>query len=366
MEQIITLLFLSIFPFGQIIRVGIFQPIDLIVFCGAFWAILKKYKKPTWFKCFDRLLFFALISWIFSLFYFRDIGVFYGLLYLVRLFSYLYFTLFIFNFSKFKKNINLLTNSLISISLISSLFGWIQFFKFPDVKPFFVFGWDEHLYRLVGTFLDPTFLGLIIVFGALISIYKKKYLAFIFLAFSLMFTYSRASYLSLFIGIFYLAIIQKNIRKYLLFIPIFLFVVLLIPTTKNHSINFFRSFSAIAKVGNYQRTIEVFNLSPVFGIGYNNLCFVKNKFFEVESYQSHACSGSDSSLLFILSTTGVIGLIILLEFLINLWKCSDLLFRSILISTLVHSLFSNSLFYSWVLSYLLIMFVVGLRREVNS
>lgn len=53
MEQIILFAFLILFPFGQIIRIGIIQPIDVVVGIGAIWAIWKRYKWPEVFKYFN-------------------------------------------------------------------------------------------------------------------------------------------------------------------------------------------------------------------------------------------------------------------------------------------------------------------------
>lgn len=374
MEQIILFTSLILFPFGQIIRIGIIHPLDIVVGIGALWVVYNRYTKPKVFKYIDNFLIIAFFSWLFSLFYFKDIKIFYGLLYLIRLCAYFYFSVLVYHIAysvKHKQSLvgkagkALILNSLLYLSLISSLFGWIQFFMFPDIKAFFTFGWDEHLYRLVGTFLDPTFLGLIITFGALISIYKKKHLLFIFLIFSLIFTYSRASYLALFASLLYIVINRFISKKFLIVIPIFLFLVFLIPTTKNKSISFFRTYSTHAKLQNYINTIQIFKTSPVFGIGYNNLCFTKNKFIEPESYNSHACSGSDSSLLYVLATTGVLGFIVFVNLLYNLWKTSNILFRSLMISALIHSCFSNSLFYPWILFYLIIVYSL-LRTEVDS
>lgn len=362
-----TLLFtiLAIFPLGQIIRIGILHPIDVIAGIGAFYAIYKGIQKPDYFKYLNHFLFIAVFSWLFSLIIYQDIKIFYGLLYLIRLFAYFYFSLLVSDFTKKKINKNLILNSMLSISVVSAVFGWIQLFSIPDIKPFFVFGWDEHLYRLVGTFLDPTYLGMIILFGIILAYFKKSWLVLIFLLISLIFTYSRASYLALFAVMIYYSISQKSFRKYLYIIPLFVVLVINIPTVKNHSISFFRTFSVVARVENYQKTIEIFRKSPIFGIGYNNLCFVKNKFFEVESYQSHSCSGSDSSLLFVISTTGIIGLMIFVQLLYNLWKSSEKLFKLSLIGVLVHSSFSNSIFYPWILIYILIIYSIS-RTKVNS
>jgi hypothetical protein len=143
----------------------------------------------------------AVFSFIFSVFIFRSASLLYGLFYLLRLSAYFYFLLYVWNFAKSGlKNRKLLLDCLLGVSVLSAIFGWVQYFSFPDIKPFFVWGWDMHLFRLVGTFLDPTFLGLIIVFGLMLSITRfidkrgwKNGLVTIFLLVSLAFTYSRAS-----------------------------------------------------------------------------------------------------------------------------------------------------------------------------
>ncbi|QQG41198.1 MAG: O-antigen ligase family protein [Candidatus Woesebacteria bacterium] len=375
-NNIFIFLFFVIFPFGQIIRIGILHPIDVIVGLAAFYAIFKKFKKPDFFKYVEGLLIAATFSWIFGSLMFRQTEVLYGLLYLLRLFAYSYFFIYICHFSMSGlKNKKLLLESLMSVSAISAIFGWIQFYKFPDIKPFFAWGWDMHLFRLVGTFLDPTFLGLILVFGVIISLYsyidtwkRKDVLITIFLLVSLAFTYSRASYLALFVGLIPL-VWHKGIFKKII-IPSILFIVLvfILPTTKNHSIQLFRSFSAIAKVENYQTTLKIFSKSPIFGIGYDNMCLAYQKIVGPQPFSSHACSGSDSSLLFILTTCGIAGLIVFIYSILNI---GGLLARNsyflILLSSftalVVHSLFSNSMFYPWVMAYLLILLALCVKKK---
>lgn len=363
MEQTILFTALALFPFGQIIKIGIISPLDIVVGIGALWAIVKKYKKPDFFKNIDNFLIITIFSFLLSIFYFWDIKILYGGLYLLRLIAYFYFSLFVFHYTSSIKLKALLSNSLISLSLISGLFGWVQFILIPDIKPFFTFGWDEHLYRIVGTFLDPTFLGLILVFGALIAFSKKYNLAFLFLTLSILFTYSRASYLALFAGLSYLAYQKGFICKILFIFLAFILLAFALPTSRNHSIEITRKFSAIARVENYKSTLEILWKSPVFGIGYNNLCFVKNKYFYVEDYKSHACSGVDSGILLILSTTGVFGLMLFIVILKNMWQSSNLVFKPILIAYLVHGQFSNSFFYPWIFFYLLIFYVINIKEN---
>lgn len=374
MEQIILFAFLVIFPFGQIIRIGILQPIDVIAGAGALWAILKHYKKPEVFKYFNIFLLIAAFSWILSIFIFNRSEVLYGGLYLVRLAAYFYFFVFVWNLArKSKANGNLLINSLLSVSVVSAIFGWIQYFMIPNTTALKYLGWDDHFLRLIGTILDPTFLGLIIVLGLLISVYRyiesKKILYLflaVFLVLSLAFTYSRASYLAFFAGLMVILFYYKKL-KYLLFVALGFFVVMLfLPTAQNHVLTFTRSFSALSRIDNYIETVGIFKTSPVFGVGYDNLCLARASEAGFINYASHSCSGSDSSLLFVLATTGVVGFMAFTFLLYRGLKDTkyDILYTSSLAALLVHSLFGNSIFYPWIMGYMFILLAVSLRSEV--
>ncbi len=375
-NNIFIFLFFVLFPFGQIIRIGILHPMDVIVGLTAFYAILKRFKKPDFFKYIEGLLAAATFSWIFGSLIFKQVEVLYGLMYLIRLFAYSYFFIYVCHFSTSNlKNGKLLLDSLLSISVMSAVFGWIQFFKFPDIKPFFTWGWDMHLFRLVGTFLDPTFLGLILVFGLLITIHrcivnKKRwyYILALFLLISLAFTYSRASYIAFTVGVLVIIYLNRKLKKLLLLIAGLSVVVFFLPTTKNNSIRLFRSFSAIAKIENYQATLAIFAKSPVFGIGYNNMCFAYQKYIGPQMFTSHACSGSDSSLLFVLTTTGVVGLIVSIYLFLQIRNAIlhttyyILLFASF-VALVVHSLFSNSFFYPWIMGWMVILLALCIKKK---
>lgn len=363
MEQALLFLFLILFPFGQIIRFGILQPIDLVAGIGAVYALIRGFKKPKFFNNLERFLLVAGFSWLLAAAIFKNINVLYGLLYLARIAAYFYFSIYVWHFANKKKtNKSLLLNSLLAVSVVSALFGWIQFFVFPSIKPFFVWGWDEHLYRLVGTFLDPAFLGIILVLGSTVTFLKKKWFLFIFLAISVAFTYSRASYLAFFAAIGYLGLINNNLRKYLLIILVFIALIIALPVKNNKVLSVTREFSALARIENYQETLKIIKLDPVLGVGFNNLCLAKNQFIAQESYSSHACSGSDSSILFILATTGFAGLIIFIDLTVKIWKRSDIFLRVSLVAVFIHSFFSNTLFYPWVIGWMVILFSISLAE----
>ncbi|PIP57806.1 hypothetical protein COX03_01105, partial [Candidatus Woesebacteria bacterium CG22_combo_CG10-13_8_21_14_all_39_10] len=100
MEQIILFAFLILFPFGQIIKIGPVNPIDIVIALGAITAIIKRYKYPVAFKHIKDFLFIAVFGYLLSVFIFRNSQVIVGLLYLLRLAAYLYFYVFVSHFKK--------------------------------------------------------------------------------------------------------------------------------------------------------------------------------------------------------------------------------------------------------------------------
>jgi O-antigen ligase len=381
-QNIFLFLFFIIFPFGQIIRLTfLFRgmnitvlPVDVIVGCAAAFALIKKFKKIEVFKYLTVFLWAAAFSFVFSIFIFKSFSLLVGLFYLLRLAAYFYFLLYVRNFARRSaEKKKLLLNSLLAISIFSAVFGWIQYFMVPDIKLFVVWGWDMHLFRLVGTFLDPTFLGLIIVLGSMLSLYRwtingswKNVLITLFLLVSLAFTYSRASYLAFIGGVLAIIYLEKKFKKLVFLIAGLVIVALLLPTSRNHSIELFRSFSAIARVENYRTTLLIFSKSPIFGVGYDNMCIAYQKYIGTFYTDSHSCSGSDSSLLLVLATTGVVGFMVFLNtFKRMVGNLKNSPYRVVLgscfVALLVHSLFSNSLFYPWIMGYFVILLAAGAK-----
>lgn len=375
LDSIFIFLFLILFPFGQVIRIGILQPIDVVVGLSALYVILKRIEKPAVFKYIGNFLLIAGFSWLFSVFIFKQTMVLYGLLYLIRLTAYFYFFVYVWNFAKKSlENKKLLTDSLLAVSVASAVFGWFQYFVYPDLTALKYLGWDDHLFRLVGAFLDPTFLGLIIVFGLLTSMIrfietkKKVYIPLIiFLLVSLAFTYSRGSYLALLAGMAAIGFYRKEIKQFLLVVLGLVLLIIILPTSGNHILGIFRAFSVVARFDNYSETIQVFKTSPVFGVGYDNMCIAYQKYIGVQDFSSHACSGSDSSLLFILATTGVVGFIVFGFFIGKIIKSLQrnsyfIILSSSFTALLVHSLFANSMFYSWIMGYLMILLALAIKE----
>lgn len=211
------------------------------------------------------------------------------------------------------------------IKLFSAVFVsicWLQYIFLPDMRWLRYFGWDDHYYRIIGPLFDPGFTGIILVF-ILIWLWENKSnrLMQIFTLGALLLTYSRASYLALFVAMIWL---KKPIK---LFVLCFLLIVILPRTSGGEGVKLERTSTVNARISNWKGTWNTFIENPVFGIGFG-------------AYRS------DSSLLYVLATTGIVGLVAYLGYLKSLMKLG-----STFGALMVHSLFLNSLFYPAVLTW---------------
>ena len=347
MDKIIFFTILVIFPFGQLFKIGIFNLFDIAVLLLAMVTLLRKPSYPSWYRYFIYFIFAS----IFSLLVNYSLFTVHGSLYLVRLVSYSFVAVYISNFVADHKAV---VRSLLAVSIASAIFGWLQYFIWPDLTALKYLGWDDHLLRMVGTFLDPTYLGLIIVLGIIIAVFNNYKKVLYFLLFSLAFTYSRSSYLiaSLFL------IYKKK------FLPLFIFILILffIPKNIGEGTNLSRTVSGNNKLINYEESIEIFKKSPLVGIGFNNMCNARQFFLNDKNIDSHSCNGSDSSILFLLATTGIIGFILFINFIFKI--SNNYLLVSSFLAVFTHSLFANSLFYPHIMFWMFAL--LGSRSKSNS
>lgn len=318
----------------------LFPIIDIFIVLFAFTNLFsqKNFKLKN-----KYLLVFALIVIISNLLYFNLVAW----LYLARLLSLI--SLFIFppNLDKFQ------TKFLHIILASTIIFGFIQYFLWPDFTIMSSLNWDPHLYRLVGAYFDPTFTGLIFLF-ILIYIYFSKIkfkniiLFTIYIAIAL--TYSRSTLLSFLIVFTYIAFVKKNIKIFVVTLLIFILTFAILPRLPGEGTKLERTSSLYAKIANYGQGLKVFIKSPITGIGYNNIPRLNQ-----QNTQSHANSGFDGSLLTIAVTTGIFGLIFLILGLHYEFKNASLFYQTLLLAILIHSLFANSLFYPYIALLLILL-----------
>lgn len=337
----------TVFFFGQLARINIgnfsFPTLDILIIILAFINLIKhglriKNYQLLYFVCFAWLSYFINLA-------FHHYPVLPSLLYLVRLTSLLSF--FIVNTSisqKYRRFLSLLV-------FTNIIFGLIQYFFWPDFTAFGALNWDPHLYRLVSTFFDPTFTGLIYLMF-LIKIFtddkranlqKIPLLTITYIAIA--FTYSRSTFLALVIAAIYYSIKTKKYLVSLLTIIVVVLTILILPRNPGEGTKLERTSSIKAKIENYQEGVSVFLKSPVIGRGYNNLASVRN----IKIPNSHSNNGFDGSILTIFCTTGIIGGLLFLFGFKSHFQSQDLVHKTLLVSIFAHSLFANSLLYPWVL-----------------
>lgn len=241
----------------------------------------------------------------------------------------------------------------ISISVFVAL-GFLQYILIPDTRVLAFLGYDDHYYRLIGSFFDPNFTGLILSLIALSFVFKGKYFSplTILSLIALILTFSRSSYLIFIIGLTSLVIWRKQ-YQILLLVPVLLLAIFIAPKPFGEGVNLFRTYSITSRLTNSARALTTITKSPLLGVGFNNY---KPTSDEIPNLSS----GVDNSFLFVLATTGIIGFTTYLYFLYKFLKQSQPMVRYLILLVCLHSFFNNSLFYSWVI------FPLALLSQTND
>lgn len=344
-----------VFAFGQLLRINIsdisFPVIDICIFLIFITNIFIHLSKKQLVSKNKYLLFFIIFAWVsLGINYYRySIDSVSPFLYLCRL-------TFLLSFFVFPLNITNSTRNFFLISLITCVvFGLIQYLIWPDFTYFNSLNWDPHLHRLVGSFFDPTFTAFIYLVFLIYLFLNPKFLLRIPLMvityIALALTYSRSTYLSFLIAFLFISIRKKNVKIFLFSFLLFLATIFSLPRQPGEGTKLERTSSILAKIENYKEGFKVFSNSPLIGHGYNNLFYART----INNTNSHANNGFDSSLITILTTTGIIGLILFLFGLKTNFVKSNLTRQTIFVALLIHSLFANSLLYPWILLLLVII-----------
>ena len=92
------------------------------------------------------------------------------------------------------------------------VFGYIQYLFYSNLRNLYYLGWDDHLYRLFSTFLDPNFAGIFLVLILLLTVQyffleRKTKIKIVIAMFSVLalialyLTYSRSAFISMVLGV---------------------------------------------------------------------------------------------------------------------------------------------------------------------
>jgi len=343
------------FSIGQIFRPTFFgfsfPIIDIVIIIFTLWNLFSHLKNKDFKNQNIYFTIFLIYTWCLLIFIaiFNQIFSLNSFFYLIRLTCLLSLLIL-------PPKLNTKQKQIFNFGIIANIiFGLIQYFIWPNFTYFNVNQWDPHLYRLVSSFFDPTFTGLIYLFFFIKIFLDKKIpyrwplLIITYIALGL--TYSRSTYLSLITAFGFISFKKKDIKLFLKIFIIVAVTIFILPRQPGEGTKLERTSSITAKIENYKQGISLFKQKPIFGIGYNNLPLLNKN----NDQLSHANSGFDSSLLTIFITTGVIGGTIFIFGLKQLFQQSNLTQKTCLIALLIHSLFANSLLYPWILTFFIFL-----------
>ncbi len=373
------LLILSVVA-GQLIKVPLINQrgpilIDIILFFLVILGLkkLKSYWLSKPFLAFIIFILICLISLVLSPLGFNPTENLSSFFYILRLLIF-----FLFGFVLLNKGLKLNSGKIIIISgVFLSILGLLQFLFFPDLIFLTKYGWDPHFFRTVSTFLDPNFLGIYLTLSIITLLLSKfpkrntlKIIYFVIIYFALITTFSRSADLLFFVSLFTIGILKKSFIIFIL--GGFLTVILLITFYTYVSLvalprNIDREQSGQLRISSWNQGLILFSKSPILGIGFNNYQQALKHYNVAPPSQltSRGGSSNDSSLLFIIATTGISGLIAYLAFIFFslkegiyfLKKGGDepvLLIAGIL-ALIVNSFFINSLFYPFTLLWIFLL-----------
>lgn len=377
LEILITILFILL-PFGQLERIPLKNPQiglyahDLVV-AAVFVLLIKeiisnhklvlgKFGKPIIF-----FLLIAFISLVINIINKTAAEIFIGSSYFARLvgFSGIYFA---FLNIKTKSKPEFFKQLVILSAFAAAVFGIIQYLVMPDIRPLTLNEWDPHYYRVVGTFLEPGFAGLVFVIGLVFLItklwgkIKKENLVYYFMALvsyvSLSLTYSRSAYAAFAMSMAIIAYVKRSLWFFIITMFLFAGTLAILPRPGGEGVKLERQSTVLSRYQNWQQGLLVFKDHPLLGVGFNLYRYAARDygFLDKNRWQySHAGAGIDNSLIFVLVTTGVVGFgaFIYLIFSWVKWafigKNERLLFLAVLGGLVIHGFFNNTLFYSFVI-----------------
>lgn len=351
---------------GQLIKIplssGGLTLLDITVIILDIYALTKiKYqalKFPSWFKL---ILLFSLIGFISLVFTplkltFEQFLI--SISYNFRLLAYFslgyFLTLNI--FPSIKENV---FKILIFSGIILAILGILQFIFIPNLIFLHTFGWDPHYFRAVSTLLDPNFLGaylgltLLLILQNPQKIFSQKLqiIFFILVYLCLLLTFSRSALLLMAVSLLTFSMLKKSIKYSLLtFLLCLGFGISFFIYTQLVSIprGIDRQESAQLRLSTWTDGWKIFQSSPFLGIGFNSYRYALLKYYpNSENFtKSHGASTNDSSLLFVLATTGIVG------FLVYLFFVRSIFWLPVFLGLIINSFFINSLFYPWILIWI--------------
>ncbi|MEX1052384.1 MAG: O-antigen ligase family protein, partial [Patescibacteria group bacterium] len=282
-------------------------------------------------------------------------------LYLLRTSFYFISIIYLHYYAKAQKDLDeYIKPGLMLFTVVTLLTSFIQYFLYPNLRNLTYLGWDPHLFRIFGVFLDTSIasaiFGLILLFLIInykkftFSVFSRTILIITFVTLGLL-TYSRGFYLSILTTLFFYFLLSKKLKFIIVVLAVFTFALLILPKPFGEGVNLLRTYSIESRAKDYEEGLAVWKKSPLFGIGYNHLKSIR----EISrNLPSHSVSAYQSSFLTILVTSGIIGLISFGLALKGLWYINPSA-KFYLMFLIVFSFMDNILLHPFILFLLLFL-----------
>lgn len=374
--------FFIVYSLGEVARIEIFPAVNTGIFDLILLSILFVWlffvKKSKYSLKIPILLFasVALLSLSINLTRFTTSEILISSLYLVRFILYagIYFVFTDID----KKFVTRIYRYMFLSGSLLIIFGIFQYFFYPNLRNLYYLGWDDHMYRLFGTFLDPNFTGaFFVLFLTFIFIMKDKifpekyswivYVIMILNIIAIVLTFSRGALLMLLVCLITYSVITKSWKIAAGVIAVFVVIfIILSPKFYLENMNLFRFASTEARLESSRNALAYFKESPM-GVGFNTYRFAR-KVYEPTDWTgvgpSHAGSGVDNSFILVLVTTGFLGLVAYIYLIFRIFKLG---FKNInnnkialvlvvsLAGLVANSMFINSLFYSFLMVWIFVL-----------
>ena len=378
---VFTLIFFSL---GQIGRIGIGDyPVFihlyevplvlftiLLMFKFRLTPLLQSKLKILWI-----MAIWALISFIISLFFYSWYENAIALMYMLRLAFHLLFGMYVSTYISQLSVTHLNTLKLVMYALIAWFAGTmiVQYFLYPNIGNIAYLGWDPHIQRAVGLFLEPplaaAFLGLSMIYlyqSKLLIIYRYVSIGILGMLFLL--TYSRGALVAGLVTLGYLLLRSMKLQLLSIIIVIILLGLVLLGKSNLESTNLFRTSSIQSRMTDYQQGVEIWSQNIISGIGYNHIRFEKETYIDevfVEDYNpSHGIASFHSSFLIVAVTTGFIGLAIAIIGLVQLWSVNVYTKHAVIFLSII-SLFDNVLLHPFILVLFALMLALNHSSHIS-
>lgn len=384
---------------GGILVTDILLPLFCFVWAGKKIIANEKFPNIPWIKAGFVFVLLAFLSWWWGVMHLDVKSSLVSMAYGLRLLTFLGFgcaALDIFqNAQRQKKSADFFTPFFWIVAVVVGL-GFLQFYLVPDISTYSTEGgWDPHIGRLLGTWLDPNylagFLGFVLPLMVAVWYNEKKFrgkfwLGILILAtFAALFlTFSRSGYLAAGLGlIFFFA--WKDPKVILIGAGVVILGITFNERAQQRIGELAGTMASILlqdtdeidptaslRIQNWGKSFDLFKKYPFTGVGYNTYRYrAAEEGIVDENYFS--AGGADSTHLTVLVTTGVFGFWAYLYWLWRMfsthfglfWKQRknpkrwlQLAYCAGGISLFVHASFVNSLFFPLI--FLVVMAVGGI------